>query len=197
MATLLEKLVKQTTSRRKSRSGQQTHERIFIFTGHIWNANENKSNRPMLCPVAVGSVMKWILSYTAYGVSLADFFSFVSVVALISIYTEEIIVYLYKFIFRMFTQCYYSKNQKQFKRLTTGNWLNKQCYIHIMKHYVVIKICLENLNDTGNIYDVDIKFKKQDTKLHIKYGISFRRKKKMHWKKETGKGTLISCSFWF
>lgn len=56
-----------------------------------------------------------------------------------------------------------------------------------MKHYVVIRICLENLNDTGNIYDVDIKFKKQDTKLHIKYGISFRRKKRCTEKKKQEK----------
>lgn len=57
---------------------------------------------------------------------------------------------------------------------------------------------MKNFNDTGNINNIDIKLKKQETKLHVKYGISFRKKKrKMHWKRETGKGTLISYSFSF
>ena len=39
--------------------------------------------------------------------------------------------------------------------------------------------------------------KKQNAQLNIKYDIRFEKKKKAHWKNETGKGTLISCSFWF
>lgn len=51
---------------------------------------------------------------------------------------------------------------------------------------------MKNFNDTGNINDVDIKLKKQETKLHVKYGISFRKKKKKNALKKRNRKRYIN-----